>query len=63
MNQFYNTFPCDPSIKWGYEYQEHEKPARILHFVGGWKKFTSWHDRIHQKHFKQEYIDLYDKYE
>jgi lipopolysaccharide biosynthesis glycosyltransferase len=62
MNQFYQIFPCDPWIKWGYEYKEHEKPARILHFVGGWKKFTSWYDRIHQKHFKQEYIDLYDEY-
>jgi lipopolysaccharide biosynthesis glycosyltransferase len=59
MNQFYNTYPSD---KWEYEYKEHEKPARILHFVGGWKKFTSWHDRIHQRCFKQEYIDLYDEY-
>ena len=59
MNQSYNIYPCE---KWEYEYKEHEKPAKILHFCGGWKKFTSWHDRIHNQHFDKKYVDLYDEY-
>jgi len=60
INQYYNTFPCDKHIS---RCKGYDRPATILHFIGGWLKFTSWHDRIHcRKHFDQKYIDLYDEY-
>jgi lipopolysaccharide biosynthesis glycosyltransferase len=58
INQSCNVLPCDD---W-YEYKEYEKPARILHFIGGWFKFDLWADRINQKIFDKKYINLYYEY-
>lgn len=54
LNDFYNIFAHISGVE--------EK--KILHFFGGWKinKLKSWYDRIHQKCFKKEYIEIYDKY-
>jgi lipopolysaccharide biosynthesis glycosyltransferase len=59
INQSYNTYPDEA---WTSRYKVYNKPTAILHFVGGWKKFTSWHDRIHNKNFDKKYVDLYDEY-
>jgi lipopolysaccharide biosynthesis glycosyltransferase len=59
LNQSYNvyTFRNPP-----YEYKEHEKPEKVLHFIAGPRKFKSWIHRISQGHFKKEYVDLYNEY-
>jgi lipopolysaccharide biosynthesis glycosyltransferase len=59
IRQSYNTYPRDKFIS---KCKVYDEPARILHFTGGHKKFTSWHDRINQKIFDEKYINLYYEY-